>query len=82
MAKKRALKKKSYIKPPKPGTPLTPTQIKVLKWCSKGYSKAEAGPRLGMSLHGVDWHLRQIFLKLRAINGTHAVYKACQRGLI
>ena len=82
MAKKRALKKKTYPKKTKPGTPLTPIQIRVLLWCGKGYSKAETAPRLGMSKHGVDWHLRQIFLKLRANNGTHAVYKAWQRGLI
>ena len=82
MSKKRAPKKKTYSKPTKPGTPLTPIQIRVVQWCAKGYSKAEAAPRLGMSEHGVDWHLRQISLKLRAKNGTHAVYKACQRGLI
>jgi DNA-binding CsgD family transcriptional regulator len=82
MAKQRATKKKYHNKPPKPGTPLTPIQVRVLKWCGKGYSKEEAGPRLGMSLHGVDWHMRQIFIKLRAKNGTHAVYKAVQSGLI
>jgi DNA-binding CsgD family transcriptional regulator len=62
--------------------PLTPTEIKILKLCGKGYSKAEAGPRLGMSMHTVDWHTRKITRKLRAINMTHGVYKGCQSGLI
>lgn len=82
MAKKRAPKRKNHSKPRKPGTPLTPREIKVLKWTGKGYTKAEAGSRLGTSMHGVDWHTRKICRKLGAINMTHAVYKACQRGLI
>jgi DNA-binding CsgD family transcriptional regulator len=61
---------------------LVPKELRILKWCAKGYSMEETADRLNMSRHGVDWYWRRILLKLRAKSATNAVYKALSQGLI
>jgi DNA-binding NarL/FixJ family response regulator len=82
MAKKTITKRKSYNKPPKAGTSLTPVQLRIMLRCAKGKTYKEIGDAVGMSKDGVDWHMRQILVKLRATTGTHAVYKAFKLGLV
>ena len=84
MAKKLARKKKykSYYKPPEPGTPLNAKEVAVLKWCSKGDTKAETAKRLGMSESYVKRHVEHIFRKLQAKTLAHAVAKAYQKRIL
>ena len=64
------------------GTPLTPREMEVLKWCAMGKSNWATGEILGISEHGVDFHMRNILRKLDADTRVTAVVKALHGGLI
>jgi DNA-binding CsgD family transcriptional regulator len=63
-------------------TKLTPREKEVVKWCSMGKSNWAIGEILGISEHGVDFHMRNILRKLNADNRVTAVVKALHSGLI
>jgi DNA-binding CsgD family transcriptional regulator len=44
---------------------LTSAELRVARAVSQGLTNAEAGQRLYLSRHTVDFHLRQIFRKLQ-----------------
>jgi len=50
------------------GSPLTPRESEVLKWCAAGKSNWSIGEILGITEHGVDFHVRNITRKLKADN--------------
>ncbi len=64
------------------GDPLTRRQLQILRWYARGDTKVEVAVRLCMSRHTVDWEIRLINAKLRAVNATNAVYLAFKKGLI
>ena len=64
------------------GTPLTPRESEVLKWCAAGKSNWAIGEILCISEHGVDFHMRNILRKLEADTRVTAVVKALHAGLI
>lgn len=61
---------------------LSEKEQEVLKWCARGYTKAEIGSKLTISSHTVDYHIRNTLRKLQARNMTAAVVQALNRGLI
>lgn len=64
------------------GAQLTPRESEVLKWCAVGKSNWSIGEILGISEHGVDFHMRNILRKLDADTRVTAVVKGLHRGLI
>jgi DNA-binding NarL/FixJ family response regulator len=82
MAKRPRQKTTGYDMRTRPGAPLTPRQLKILKWQAKGYGQPEIAVRTGVNRHTVDFEVRQINKKLRARCTTQAVYNAVRKGLI
>ena len=62
--------------------PLTPRELEVLHWLSKGKANAEISMVLGISVCTVRVHIQNIFNKLPANNRTHAAARAMQLGLV
>ena len=65
-----------------PGTPLTQREREVLLWCARGKSNWAIGEILGISAHGVRFHVQNINKKLDANSRIAAVVKAIRMGLI
>lgn len=61
---------------------LTPRETEVLKWIAAGKSNWAIGEILGISEHGVDFHVRNILRKLEADTRITAVVKAIHIGLL
>lgn len=64
------------------GAGLSAREMEVLKWCAAGKSNWSIGEILGISEHGVDYHMRNILRKLDADTRITAVVKALHSGLI
>ena len=64
------------------GVKLTPREAEVLKWISVGKSNWAIGEILGISEHGVDYHVRNILKKLDADTRITAVVKGIHAGLV
>lgn len=65
-----------------PAVHLTPREMEVLEVVSRGYSNAEIGSLLGLSLHTVNSHIKSIYRKLAVRSRSEAVFEAVQQGLI
>lgn len=52
---------------------LTPRQVEVLEDVALGFCDKEIADRLSISVETVDFHLREIFVRLGAKNRAHAV---------
>lgn len=61
---------------------LAPREREALQWAAEGKTDWEIGEVMGISLHGVDFHLRSARSKLGTTNRTQAVAIALRRGLI
>jgi DNA-binding CsgD family transcriptional regulator len=61
---------------------LTPRERDVLNWCARGKSTWSIGEILGISGHGVDFHVRNILRKLDSDSRMTAVVKAIRLHLI
>lgn len=57
-------------------------ESEILKWSARGFSRADIGERLNISLHTVDFHIRHVMKRLDAKNITSAVVMALNLGLI
>lgn len=57
-------------------------ESEILKWSARGFSRADIGERLNISLHTVDFHIRRVMKKLDTKNITSAVVIALNLGLI
>lgn len=51
---------------------LTPRELEVLKMISSGLTNAEAAKRLDLSVHGIKFHLTEIYRRLGVTNRTEA----------
>lgn len=54
-------------------TPLTKTEIAVLRWVATGITQEETGKHLGLTVDVVKSQLRKIFKKLGAANTAHGI---------
>ena len=54
----------------------------MLEVVSRGYSNAEIGRLLELSLHTVNSHIKNIYRKLAVRSRSEAVFEAVQQGLI
>ncbi len=61
--------------------PLTERERDVLRWL-EGRKDKEIAAALGLSVHGVRYHLRKLFVKLGVVTRTEAVHRARELGLI
>ncbi len=61
---------------------LAPREREALQWAAEGKTDWEIGEVMGISTHGVDFHLRSARSKLGTTNRTQAVAIALRRGLI
>ena len=53
-------------------TALTPRELEVLEMISSGLTNAEAAKRLDLSIHGIKFHLTEIYRRLGVTNRTEA----------
>ena len=61
---------------------LTPRERESLQWAAEGKTDWEIGELMGISRHGVDFHLRSARVKLGCVTRTQAVAEGFRRGLI
>lgn len=61
---------------------LAPREREALQWAAEGKTDWEIGEVMGISLHGVDFHLRSARTKLGTSSRTQAVAIALRQGLI
>ena len=61
---------------------LTTREIEVLSLLARGYTYAEIGERLGISLHTVTSHIKNSYRKLTVHSGAAAVTRAAELGLL
>lgn len=61
---------------------LTVRETDVLRLLSRGYTYAEVGDRLGISLHTVTSHIKNSYRKLAVRTGAAAVTRAAELGLL
>jgi DNA-binding CsgD family transcriptional regulator len=61
---------------------LTKREIEILEIIGRGFSSAETGEMLGLSVHTVIAHTRNIHRKLEVSSRSAAIFEALSRGLI
>ena len=61
---------------------LTPRERECMQWCANGKSSWDIGMILGISEHGVSFHLKNAMAKLDVTSRIAAVVKAIRLGLI
>jgi DNA-binding NarL/FixJ family response regulator len=61
---------------------LTPHELRLLQLLVDGHNRKSAAAELGVSVHAVSFHLRQIYGKLQVHSRSEAVAKALRGGLI
>lgn len=64
------------------GDPLSNREVQILRFLRDGYTNTQAASRLDLSVETIKTHVRIIFVKLGALNRTHAVVIAIRKGLI
>jgi DNA-binding NarL/FixJ family response regulator len=71
------------VRPPKSvDYHLTPHEIRILQLLLNGCNRKSAAAELGVSVHGVSFHLRQIYEKLQVHSRSEAVAKVLRDRLI
>jgi DNA-binding NarL/FixJ family response regulator len=71
------------VRPPeRAGYQLTPHEIRLLQLLVDGHNRKSAAAELGVSVHAVSFHLRQIYAKLQVHSRSEAVAKALRDRLI
>lgn len=67
---------------PEPAQPLSPREVDAMTLLAVGYSRAQVAETLSISEHTLRVYIESARYKLGAMNTTHAVARALQRGLI
>jgi len=71
------------IRPPeRSGYDLTPHEVRLLKLLVEGHNYKTAAVELGVSVHTIDFHLRNIYGKLQVHSKSEAVAKALRDRLV
>lgn len=65
-----------------PDAPLTPREIEVLKWSADGKTAGEIADILAIAVPTVNFHIKNVVLKMKAANKTAAVVRALMAGLL
>jgi len=65
-----------------PNPQLSPRQLEVLWWTAHGKTTWETSVIMQCTEATVNYHLKQVFRKLKVFNKTHAVSTALERGLM
>ncbi len=60
---------------------LTATEVKILGFLAKGFTRKEIGDNLHVSVHTVDTHLASAYRKLGARNEAEAIARILSRRL-
>lgn len=55
---------------------------RIMELVSQGFTGQEIADELGLSIHTIKTHLKDIFKRLRAANSPHAVRRAIEEGWI
>ncbi len=63
-------------------TALTPHEMRLLKLLTEGHNYKTAAAELGVSVHGVSFHTRNIYEKLAVHSKSEAVAKALRMGIV
>jgi len=79
---KRVLEMFSRLAPKQNDYRLTEREQQILELMVGGFIKKEIADQLGLSVHTVDSHLRNIYGKLQVNTRTGAVAKAVREGLV
>ena len=61
---------------------LTPHEVRLLQLLVNGRNRKTAATELGVSVHAITFHLRQIYEKLHVHSRSDAVVKALRNRLI
>ena len=64
------------------GHNLTPHEIRLLKLLMDGHTYRSAAAQLGITVHTISFHLRQIYSKLQVHSKSEAVAQAMRAGVI
>ncbi|MGN0833656.1 MAG: response regulator transcription factor [Kiritimatiellia bacterium] len=67
---------------PQPDSPLTPREVEVLQWLSRGKSREETAIILGVSHETVKSHAKSILFKLSVQNTAGAITRAFELGIL
>lgn len=59
---------------------LTPREAEVLRLLARGCTYSQIGDRLGVSLHTVESHLKNVYRKLDVHSARAAVWRAVELG--
>ena len=61
---------------------LTPHELRVLAMLVDGHNYKTAAAELGVTVHGVSFHMRRVYEKLRVHSKSEAVARALRDGLL
>ena len=64
------------------GHDLTPHEIRILQLLVEGHNFKTAAAELGVTSHGVSFHMRNIYDKLQVHSKSEAVAKALRKGIV
>jgi DNA-binding NarL/FixJ family response regulator len=67
---------------PSSATKLSPRELELLQWLSKGESYASCAEKMGISFSTVQTHIRNMYRKLDVNNHRQAIHKAQSSGLL
>jgi DNA-binding NarL/FixJ family response regulator len=67
---------------PSPSIKLSPRELELLQWLSKGDSYASCAEKMGISFSTVQTHIRNMYRKLDVSNQRQAIHKAQSSGLL
>jgi DNA-binding NarL/FixJ family response regulator len=68
--------------PEKADYQLTPHETRLLKLLVEGHNYKTAAVEIGVTVHGISFHMRRIYEKLEVHSRTGAVAKALREGLV
>lgn len=71
-----------YHPPQSASYDLTPHETRILRLLVDGHNRKSAAAELGVTVHAVSFHLREIYDKLQVHSKSEAVSKALRAGLI
>ncbi|MFZ6758474.1 response regulator [Undibacterium sp. Ji50W] len=75
-------KEQTVVADEPPGGALTPREMEVLNYISRGFKYAEVARLHEVSIHTVHAHIKNIYVKLAVHSKSEAVYEASRLGLL